>query len=179
MRRSHEEEVGGDEVAEMSGTAWNAVCDLGAEAPVLESVCQGAGGGQHGAVVVGDRSGVGAAMRYASTSEGRAEALPGLVGTCPACGSICRPKCGQMVIWHWAHHARADCDRWSEPMTEWHRAWQEVVPDDRREVVMGPHRADIVTASGGVVELQHSPISPEIIADAKLSTATGWRGSST
>jgi hypothetical protein len=30
---------------------------------------------------------------------------------------------------------------------------------------MGPHRADVVTASGGVVELQHSPISPEVIAE--------------
>jgi hypothetical protein len=30
---------------------------------------------------------------------------------------------------------------------------------------MGPHRADVVTASGGVVELQHSAISPEVITE--------------
>lgn len=29
---------------------------------------------------------------------------------------------------------------------------------------MGSHRADIVTASGGVVEIQHSPVSPDVIA---------------
>jgi len=46
-------------------------------------------------------------------------------------------------------------------MTEWHWRWQQSVPPDRREVVMGKHRADIVTASGGVVEVQHSPISSE------------------
>jgi hypothetical protein len=36
-------------------------------------------------------------------------------------------------------------------------------PPDRREVVMGKHRADVVTASGHVLELQHSGISSEMI----------------
>ena len=104
-------------------------------------------------------------MMYADTAEGRVEAAPGLTGTCPSCGYPCRPKCGQLVIWHWAHHARADCDPWAEPMTEWHLGWQRAVPPERREVVMGPHRADIVTASGGVVEIQHSPIPPGVIGE--------------
>ena len=30
---------------------------------------------------------------------------------------------------------------------------------------MGPHRGDIVTASGGVVEILHSPVSPAVIAE--------------
>ena len=50
-------------------------------------------------------------------------------------------------------------------MTEWHLGWQRAVPPERREVVMGPHRADIVTASGGVVEIQHSPISVDVITE--------------
>lgn len=101
---------------------------------------------------------------YADTASGRAEASPGLAGTCPSCGHPCRPKCGKVNVWHWAHHARADCDPWSEPMTEWHRGWQLAVPPERREVVMGPHRADIVTASGGVVEVQHSSVPVDVIA---------------
>jgi hypothetical protein len=104
-------------------------------------------------------------MMYADTATGRAEAARGLVGTCPSCGHPCRPKCGQIIVNHWAHHARADCDPWAEPMTEWHWTWQQAVPPDRREVVMGPHRADIVTASGGVVEVQHSSISPAMIRE--------------
>ncbi len=104
-------------------------------------------------------------MMYADTALGRAEAAPGLEGTCPSCGHPCRPKCGEITVWHWAHHARADCDPWAEPMTEWHLGWQAAVPPERREVVMGPHRADIVTASGGVVEIQHSPVSPAVIAE--------------
>jgi hypothetical protein len=50
-------------------------------------------------------------------------------------------------------------------MTEWHLGWQLAVPPERREVVMGRHRADIVTASGGVVEVQHSSISPDAIEE--------------
>lgn len=104
-------------------------------------------------------------MMYADTDAGRAEASPGLKGTCPSCGHPCRPKCGKIVIWHWAHHARADCDPWSEPITEWHLSWQRAVPPERREVVMPPHRADVVTASGGVVEIQHSPIPAGMITE--------------
>jgi competence protein CoiA len=104
-------------------------------------------------------------MMYADTAAGRAEAAPGLAGTCPSCGHACRPKCGKLVIWHWAHHARADCDPWAEPITEWHLGWQRAVPPERREVVMPPHRADIMTASGGVVEIQHSPVSVDTITE--------------
>jgi competence protein CoiA len=102
-------------------------------------------------------------MMYADTELGRVEASPGLAGTCPSCGHPCRPRCGQINIHHWAHHARADCDPWSEPESAWHREWKLAVPAERREVVIGPHRADVVTASGGVVELQLSAISPAVI----------------
>jgi hypothetical protein len=102
---------------------------------------------------------------YADTAAGRAEAVPGAEGTCPSCGQPVRPKCGGIVVHHWAHHARTECDPWSEPESEWHRAWKLTVPPERREVVMGSHRADIVTASAGVVELQHSAIAPEVIAE--------------
>ena len=59
-------------------------------------------------------------MMYADTASGRAEASLRLEGTCPSCGNPCRPKCGKINVWHCAHHAGADCDPWSEPMTEWH-----------------------------------------------------------
>ncbi len=105
-------------------------------------------------------------MMYARCPDGsRREAEPGLAASCPACSGPVRPKCGAIVVWHWAHHARAECDPWAEPDSAWHRGWHEVVPPERREVVMGPHRADVVTASGGVVELQHSGISPVVIAE--------------
>jgi hypothetical protein len=67
------------------------------------------------------------------------------------------------VTWHWAHQAALDCDPWFEPETEWHRSWKALASDERVEVVMGDHRADIVSREGTVVELQHSSISVEDI----------------
>lgn len=92
-------------------------------------------------------------------------ATPNIAGRCPQCDAPVRPKCGSLVVWHWAHHARADCDVWSEPESQWHRDWKLAVPMDRREVVIGPHRADMVAADGTVVELQHSTISTATIEE--------------
>jgi competence CoiA-like predicted nuclease len=68
------------------------------------------------------------------------------------------PKCGSLVVHHWAHKAN-DCDSWWEPETEWHRSWKRLVPDDQIEVALAGHQADIIRKDGTVVELQHSPIS--------------------
>lgn len=42
---------------------------------------------------------------------------------------------------------------------KWHTEWQAEVPAERREVTIGRHRADAVTLSGWVVEIQHSYLS--------------------
>jgi ribosomal protein L37AE/L43A len=81
---------------------------------------------------------------------------------CPLCKTAVIAKCGRIVIWHWAHETGSDCDPWAETPGPWHRGWQESVPAGQREVVIGEHRADIMT-NGYVIELQHSPISPEEI----------------
>lgn len=93
-------------------------------------------------------------MMYALDKIGsRQEAKPDARATCPGCYGDVLAKCGSIVSWHWAHIA-ADCDPWTEPETPWHRGWKEAVPEPQREVVMGAHRADIVTITGWVVELQ-------------------------
>lgn len=97
------------------------------------------------------------------------EATPNARGICPQCREPVVPKCGALVTWHFAHRADDDCDHWSEPETEWHRSWKQIAPPDQREVVIGNHRADIVlprrAAGTLVIELQHSPMSPETIAE--------------
>lgn len=82
--------------------------------------------------------------------------------TCPACQTQVKAKCGSVNAWHWAHES-ADCDPWSEPETGWHAWWKSAFPDECQEVVRGCHRADIVTPSGIVLEIQHSTISAEDI----------------
>ena len=72
-------------------------------------------------------------------------------------------KCGEIVSWHWAHISK-DCDPWSEPESEWHRGWKQLFPAQMQEVVVGAHRADVLT-NRGVIEFQHSTISPQEIKE--------------
>jgi len=105
-------------------------------------------------------------MMYALTQDGaRIRARRGVRAWCPICSTQVIGRCGTIVAHHWAHVGHAECDLWAERDSAWHRAWQQAVPPERREVVIGQHRADIVGPDGIVVELQHSPISPAAIAE--------------
>lgn len=95
----------------------------------------------------------------AAAADGRRiRATPGEIGCCVSCDEPLIPKCGSLVIHHWAHHARRDCDPWTEPETDWHLGWKAEFPPDCVEVPVGDHRAD-VKLGRLVVEFQHSPIS--------------------
>ena len=106
-------------------------------------------------------------MRFALVDRVRFDARPRLRGTCPCCGSPVVAKCGRFKAWHWAHESRDQCDSWSEPETEWHRAWKSEFPKEWQEVVhfdpstREKHIADVRTRSGLVVEFQYSPISED------------------
>jgi len=106
-------------------------------------------------------------VRYAIVDGERTEAQPHLRGVCQCCGEQTIAKCGEHVLWHWAHRQREDCDPWSEPETEWHRSWKDRFPLDWQEVahfdpITGEmRRADVKTPDGLVVEMQNSPIHPE------------------
>ena len=85
---------------------------------------------------------------------------------CPCCRMELIAKCGSLKRWHWAHVSKIDCDYWSEGLSAWHLAWQDRVKESCQEVVIrGEHRADICLSTGQVIELQHSPISPEDIEE--------------
>lgn len=104
-------------------------------------------------------------MEWAKIPDGsRVRAEPGVTATCPCCNTTVIPKCGQVVSWHWAHKG-ADCDPWAECESEWHSSWKEEWPEECREVVIGPHRADVCTPNGVVVELQHSHLPVEEIQE--------------
>lgn len=88
-------------------------------------------------------------------------------GNCTVCGAETLAKCGEKVMWHWAHKSKLDCDPWWEKETEWHRTWKEKFPESYREIVHQcqttgeKHRADIKSERGIVLEIQNSPISLE------------------
>ena len=93
----------------------------------------------------------------------------GATAVCQDCGQPVRAKCGSIVVPHWAHFPRTDTDSFSEGETAWHWCWKALVQVSQREVVLvrngQTHRADLIGNYYGiqevVVELQHSPISPE------------------
>ena len=102
-------------------------------------------------------------MLYAVGPDGeKQKATPKARGSCPSCGEELVARCGDINIWHWAHKSLRDCDPWYEPESRWHLLWKSQVDPVSSEVVIGEHRADIFTGKV-VIELQHSPLSPEEI----------------
>lgn len=99
-------------------------------------------------------------MLYALCNEKKSKAEPGLDGGCPWCGGEMIPKCGDVMIWHWAHKVNP-CDTKEE--TEWHLRWKSRLPQEwvETEVLKDGVRkiADVMTDYREVVEFQHSPIS--------------------
>jgi competence protein CoiA len=105
-------------------------------------------------------------MKFALVNGQRQEAQPKLSGTCPACDQAMIARCGKVNRPHWAHKGHCTSDRWWENETDWHRAWKNHFPPDWQERVRYAgdgerHIADVETAHGWVIELQHSPISLE------------------
>lgn len=111
-------------------------------------------------------------MRYACSGKIRLEPQPGSIGDCQICGNKVKAFCGKVNRWHWRHNKLPDCDTFHEPMTEWHRSWQNQFPKEWREVVLErnneKHFADILTPSNLVIEFQHSSISQKEISEREL-----------
>lgn len=116
---------------------------------------------------------------YAIDQSGnRIAASPAASARCPGCGEDLRPRCGHIVVSHWAHIAGSDCDPWAEHETAWHVAWKERFPQSSREAIVrragGWHRAD-VRVGHRVIEFQHSSISPgEIAARESFYGSMTW-----
>jgi competence protein CoiA len=106
-------------------------------------------------------------MQFALVNQVRSHAQKGLEGVCELCNSKVIAKCGSIVVHHWSHYSRKECDKWWEPETLWHRNWKNKFPEEYREIIfkndstMEIHRADIYTPAGLTIEFQHSFISNE------------------
>ena len=85
--------------------------------------------------------------------------------SCPQCAAEFIPHMGEIKQWHFQHKSAVSCDTWNRGESDWHLEWKRKFPDYCCEVVMGPHRADVRTLDGIVIEFQNSPISPEEIRE--------------
>lgn len=111
-------------------------------------------------------------MLYAFVDGIKRKAAPGLVALCPDCDGELRPKCGEIVVHHWAHVSTEDCDAWSTGETAWHLDWKGRFHPSQVEIrrecrtfngaewITERHRADVVSHTGCVIELQSSHLSP-------------------
>lgn len=106
-------------------------------------------------------------MQYSNVNGSKTLPFPKGKGTCEICVADTIAKCGEKIMWHWAHKSKKDCDPWWENETEWHRNWKERFPENFREIVHKceltgeRHRADIKSDKGIILEIQNSPISLE------------------
>lgn len=113
-------------------------------------------------------------MKFALINGERVSPAPKLKGFCPVCKSEVISRCGEHVLWHWAHRSRKNCDQWWENETEWHRSWKDLFPDDWQEVPQKDpytgeiHVADIKTPNGLVIEFQRSTITPSELISREL-----------
>lgn len=112
-------------------------------------------------------------MLYAKTPDGE-KVLPvkGMEALCPLCNGEVIAKCGMINIHHWAHKSIENCDEWDYGESDWHLSWKALFPADNVEKTIIKdgitHRADVLGNTGIVIELQHSPLSPEKIREREL-----------
>lgn len=112
----------------------------------------------------------------ALSAEGtRVLAKPGLSGTCPVCREAVIAKCGEHIMWHWAHRAGSTCEAsWSrEPETWWHRYWKAQFPVRWLEQSIADHRADVGAPDGRVWEFQHSHLPSDAIRQRETAYGLG------
>lgn len=106
-------------------------------------------------------------MIYAIQNNKKVEASPKSCALCPLCEKEVFSKCGEINVWHWAHHKDESCDTWYEPETLWHKNWKLVFGKENSEVIIKhnglKHIADIHSKNDVVIELQNSPIQKQII----------------
>lgn len=119
-------------------------------------------------------------FKFALVEGVRCEAQPRLSGRCIGCDDEMIAKCGNIKVWHWAHKGTRSCDPWWEPETEWHRDWKNRFPKDWQESIHQSesgekHIADVKTASGTVLEFQHSNLhQDERVSRENFYTKMRW-----
>lgn len=109
-------------------------------------------------------------------------AHPRLVGECPECATVMTPKCGDIIAWHWAHRPGSDCQYGNDGESGWHLwwKWQFHNAGGRIEVRYASetgrhHRADAVTSSGLVVEMQHDyQTAPDVVSREQAYDHMVW-----
>lgn len=104
-------------------------------------------------------------MRYAydeETKERIEVQFGGQKSVCPNCRTAVIGRRPKISVDHWAHVSKGDCLGCNEPMTQWHRDWQDCYPLECRERRVKHHIADVMI-DDFVIEFQHSSLTGDKI----------------
>ncbi|MBI9065190.1 MAG: hypothetical protein JEZ14_24615 [Marinilabiliaceae bacterium] len=108
-------------------------------------------------------------MLWAIVNNNKEFAIPKLKGSCPMCEREVFSKCGNIKIWHWAHHKGESCEKWYEPDADWHLHWKTTFGKENSEIVIKnndeKHLADIYTKTDVIIELQSNSLKHEEIEE--------------
>ncbi len=111
-------------------------------------------------------------MLFAILDNSKVEPIPNTTAKCPLCGKNVLSKCGDIMVWHWAHLKGKSCDSWYEPETHWHRNWKLTFGKENCEIKIAKdsswHIADVYTKEKVVLELQNSPIQKKTIEQREV-----------
>ena len=92
--------------------------------------------------------------------DNRIQPLRNKAAFCPHCKQRVISKCGDIIVWHWAHEVKCIFD--SEPETEWHTKWKvrALVHGLTIEHAFERHITDAIDLKNKYCyEFQYSPIS--------------------
>lgn len=92
---------------------------------------------------------------------------------CEMCDTNLIARKGEVKVHHFAHKSgERNCDSWNKPLTEWHFKWQDFFKQNnygKLEYVIekdnSKHRTDIYTNKDYCIEIQHSNINHDDIAN--------------
>jgi hypothetical protein len=107
----------------------------------------------------------------------------GIKGSCPFCGEIMIPKCGDSDrIHHWAHKIK-NCDDWQTGKeTDWHLNWKQIIGKglSEKQIIKNNeiHRADILIPGNSnlknlIFEFQNSHLSQSEIKKREVFYGEG------
>lgn len=98
--------------------------------------------------------------RVEATPKGRAE--------CQDCGREALAKCGEIMVWHWAHKATEACEASRYGETDWHLGWKRMFPVETVEqplVIGGKRHIADVKYGKRVIEFQRKLMPSDIMGE--------------
>ncbi len=106
-------------------------------------------------------------MIWALRNDIKVSATLDSIGYCPYCKKKVFPRCGEVMVWHWAHYKGQSCLFSSESDSEWSAHYKNTFGKENAEIIIEKYNksdiADILTKQKVVIKLVNHLISKDKI----------------